>query len=302
MIPAYQLSVNSGTPSGMTYTPGQVVAVTAAGAPAGQSFAFWTGDTGVLASATSLATTATLSQPYVSLRAIYQLNTAPAGLTVTPGATQNALSWTALTNAITTTSNALPPRRHAVAPRQRRPDHQLHRHHGRRGPRPGITRSQPQTPQMKVRNPARSPARPSMPTPPPPSAIAGNAQVALSWTANGATSYNVKRSLTSGSATSFSRTPPPPATRTPPPYNGTTYYYLVSAILSGVESGNSGGSRRHAAGEHRLDRNDLCQLERGVELGWRRHAVEQCDPRLQHGDDHRPQQRPFQLRPRRPAL
>ena len=83
--PAYQLSVNSGTPSGMTYTPGQVVAVTASGAPSGQAFAFWTGDTGVLANATSLVTTATLSQPYVSLRAIYQLNTAPSGLTVTPG-------------------------------------------------------------------------------------------------------------------------------------------------------------------------------------------------------------------------
>ena len=65
--PAYQISVNSGTPSGMNYTPGQVVAVTASGAPSGQAFAFWTGDTGVLANATSPATTATLSQPYVSL-------------------------------------------------------------------------------------------------------------------------------------------------------------------------------------------------------------------------------------------
>ena len=77
--PAYQLSVNSGTPSGMNYTPGQSVTVTAAGAPSGQAFAFWTGDTGVLANATSFVTTATLSQPYVSLRAIYNLNTAPSG-------------------------------------------------------------------------------------------------------------------------------------------------------------------------------------------------------------------------------
>jgi hypothetical protein len=67
-----------------------VSALTAAGAPSGQAFAFWTGDTGVLASATSLTTTATLSQPYVSLRAIYKLNTAPSGLTVTPGAARNA--------------------------------------------------------------------------------------------------------------------------------------------------------------------------------------------------------------------
>jgi autotransporter-associated beta strand protein len=97
--PAYQLSVNSGTPSGMNYTPGQVVAVTAAGAPAGQSFAFWTGDTGVLANTTSPATTVTLSQPYVSLRAIYQLNAAPTGLAATAGAMKVTLSWDALANA-----------------------------------------------------------------------------------------------------------------------------------------------------------------------------------------------------------
>ena len=97
--PAYQLSVNGGTPGGMVYTPGQVVAVAAAAAPSGQSFAFWTGDTGVLANATSPATTATLSQPFVSVRAIYQLNAAPTGLAATAGAQKATLSWNALPNA-----------------------------------------------------------------------------------------------------------------------------------------------------------------------------------------------------------
>ena len=71
-------------------------------------------------------------------------------------------------------------------------------------------------------------------------ATAGNAQVSLTWTAvSGASSYNVKRSTTSGgpyniianiSANSFSDT-----TVT----NGTTYYYVVSALNSCGESTNS---------------------------------------------------------------
>jgi aryl-phospho-beta-D-glucosidase BglC (GH1 family) len=72
-------------------------------------------------------------------------------------------------------------------------------------------------------------------------ATPGNAQVALSWNASsGATSYNVKRSTTSGSgygtiatgvtATSFTDTGL---------VNGTTYYYVVSAVNAGGESTNS---------------------------------------------------------------
>ncbi|WP_052339923.1 cellulase family glycosylhydrolase [Gorillibacterium massiliense] len=72
-------------------------------------------------------------------------------------------------------------------------------------------------------------------------ATAGNAQVALSWTASaGATSYNVKRATTSGgtyttvatglTATSYSDTGLT---------NGTTYYYAVSAANSAGESTNS---------------------------------------------------------------
>ncbi len=72
-------------------------------------------------------------------------------------------------------------------------------------------------------------------------ATAGNAQVALSWTASsGATSYTVKRATTSGgpytnvatgvTATSYTNTGLT---------NGTTYYYAVSASNSAGESSNS---------------------------------------------------------------
>ncbi|WP_407643526.1 glycoside hydrolase family 6 protein [Cohnella endophytica] len=72
-------------------------------------------------------------------------------------------------------------------------------------------------------------------------ATAGNAQVALSWTASsGATSYTVKRATTSGgpytnvatgvTATSYTNTGLT---------NGTTYYYVVSASNSAGESANS---------------------------------------------------------------
>src|SRR5215475_3974260 len=72
-------------------------------------------------------------------------------------------------------------------------------------------------------------------------ATPGNAQVSLSWNASsGATSYNVKRSTTSGgpyttiatgvTATNFTNTQLT---------NGTTFFYVVSAVNSAGESGNS---------------------------------------------------------------
>ena len=82
-------------------------------------------------------------------------------------------------------------------------------------------------------------------TPPPAptglTASAGNAQATLNWSASsGATSYNVKRSTTSGgpyttvatgiTTTSFTNTGLT---------NGTTYFYVVSAVNSFGESGNS---------------------------------------------------------------
>jgi hypothetical protein len=81
------------------------------------------------------------------------------------------------------------------------------------------------------------------PPPAPTSLVAtpGNAQVSLSWNAStGATSYNVKRSTTSGgpyttiatgvTATNFTNTQL---------VNGTTYFFVVSAVNSAGESGNS---------------------------------------------------------------
>jgi len=72
-------------------------------------------------------------------------------------------------------------------------------------------------------------------------ATAGNAHVALSWTASsGATSYNVKRATVSGGpyttiATAITTTSYDDTTAA----NGTTYFYVVSAVNSGGESGNS---------------------------------------------------------------
>jgi fibronectin type 3 domain-containing protein len=93
-------------------------------------------------------------------------------------------------------------------------------------------------------NSAEVSATPTAPPPPgAPSglqATAGNTQVSLTWTAsNGATSYHIKRSTTSGgpytqisalSAATFTD-----AGLT----NGTTYYYVVSALNSAGESANS---------------------------------------------------------------
>jgi fibronectin type 3 domain-containing protein len=94
-------------------------------------------------------------------------------------------------------------------------------------------------------NSAEVNATPVAPTQPPPTpagltATPGNAQVSLVWNAStGATSYNVKRSTTSGgpyatiaSATTASLTD---TTVT----NGTTYFYVVSAVNGSAESTNS---------------------------------------------------------------
>jgi hypothetical protein len=86
-------------------------------------------------------------------------------------------------------------------------------------------------------------AIPQVPAPSAPTgltAAAGNAQVALSWTASSsATSYRIKQSTASGG--SYVNI----ATNTATTYtntglvNGTTYYYVVSAVNAGGESTNS---------------------------------------------------------------
>jgi hypothetical protein len=71
-------------------------------------------------------------------------------------------------------------------------------------------------------------------------ATAGNAQVAVSWTASsGATSYHLKRS--SASAGPFTQISAPTSTTFTDTglTNGTTYFYVVSALNSAGESANS---------------------------------------------------------------
>jgi endo-1,4-beta-xylanase len=80
--------------------------------------------------------------------------------------------------------------------------------------------------------------------PPPPTgltATAGNAQVQLSWNAStGATSYNVKRSTTSGGPYATVGSPTSTSFTNTNLTNGTTYFYVVSAVGPGGESLNSG--------------------------------------------------------------
>lgn len=71
-------------------------------------------------------------------------------------------------------------------------------------------------------------------------ATAGNAQVALGWSGStGATSYNVKRSTTSGGPYSTVGTSSGTTFTNTGLTNGTTYYYVVTAVNSAGESGNS---------------------------------------------------------------
>ena len=72
-------------------------------------------------------------------------------------------------------------------------------------------------------------------------ATAGNAQVSLSWTAsNGATSYNVYRSTTSGGPYTQIATGVTTTSYTDTSVvNGTMYYYVVTAVNANGESGDS---------------------------------------------------------------
>jgi hypothetical protein len=71
-------------------------------------------------------------------------------------------------------------------------------------------------------------------------AVAGNAQVALTWNASvGATSYNVKRGTTSGGPYTVLSSPATVAFTDTGLTNRTTYFYVVSAVNSVGESANS---------------------------------------------------------------
>src|SRR5581483_8684705 len=84
----------------------------------------------------------------------------------------------------------------------------------------------------------------SPPPPPAPptnlSTSTGNGQVSLSWTASAsATSYNVKRSTTSGGPYTLVGSPSSTSFTNTGLTNGTTYFYVVTAVNSGGESSNS---------------------------------------------------------------
>ena len=86
----------------------------------------------------------------------------------------------------------------------------------------------------------------AIPLPPPPappsglSAIPGDTQVALSWSASsGATSYNVKRSTSSGGPYTTVANGGGMSLIDTGLANGTTYFYVVSALNPGGESANS---------------------------------------------------------------
>src|ERR1019366_3138277 len=71
-------------------------------------------------------------------------------------------------------------------------------------------------------------------------ATAGNGQVVLSWSASsGATSYNVKRSTTSGGPYTTIASPTTTSYTDTGVSNGTTYYYVVSAVNTAGQSANS---------------------------------------------------------------
>ena len=71
-------------------------------------------------------------------------------------------------------------------------------------------------------------------------ATAGNAVVALTWSASsGATTYHVKRATTSGGPYTQIAAPTSATYTDPSLSNGTAYYYVVSAINTAGESANS---------------------------------------------------------------
>ena len=72
------------------------------------------------------------------------------------------------------------------------------------------------------------------------SAVAGNAQITLSWTASpGASSYQVKRSLTGSSPFTFLATPSTTAFTDVGLTNGSAYYYAIAAVNSAGPSADS---------------------------------------------------------------
>jgi hypothetical protein len=94
-------------------------------------------------------------------------------------------------------------------------------------------------------NSSQASATPVAPATPPAAptgllATAGNAQISLTWNAStGVTSYNVKRSTTSGGPYTIIKSPTVTNYTDPGLTNGTTYYYVVSGVNAAGEGPNS---------------------------------------------------------------
>ncbi|MDB6018811.1 MAG: Autotransporter-associated beta strand repeat protein [Pedosphaera sp.] len=92
--PVNLLTVNLGIGTGY-YASNAVVAITASNLTA-QTFHHWSGDTNLLASALSSATTATQAQEYVSVLANSQIAAAPTGVTASGQPSQIVIGWNPL--------------------------------------------------------------------------------------------------------------------------------------------------------------------------------------------------------------
>ena len=96
------LSVNLGTGSTTVTTPkvpGSAVAIAAATPPTGQVFVGWSGTTAALANPASANTTATLTNTYTSIRALYRFADPPQSLAAGVFGSQAAVSWTPVSGA-----------------------------------------------------------------------------------------------------------------------------------------------------------------------------------------------------------
>ncbi|KAH8585328.1 hypothetical protein B0O99DRAFT_714508, partial [Bisporella sp. PMI_857] len=92
--PVYQLSVNSGSGGFESYTIPKANSIQAI-VPAGYLFHHWGGDVAALASTESSSTVATLKTSYSSVRAYFQVNSAPI-VTATAQAGSIFIQWTAI--------------------------------------------------------------------------------------------------------------------------------------------------------------------------------------------------------------
>ncbi len=167
---------------------------------------------------------------------------APTGLTATPGNAQVVLSWTASTGA---TSYHVKRSTTAGGPYT-----QVVTTNATTDTDTGLTNGTKYyyvvtalNSSGESGNSSEVSATPGSSAPPVPTgltAIPGNAQISLSWTAStGATSYNVKRSTTNGGPYTQVASPTTILYTDSGLTNGTKYYYVVTAVNAGGESANS---------------------------------------------------------------